>query len=116
MAFDQEQPETLWVGPTSDVGDRPSGSGAPRSAGRPLCDRPIRSPAGLSGLLRRGPVADSYRAVGAGSADVVCDGLPTFADGVRAVLITDAVLRSASSHQWEDVEQLPTPNSKEVGP
>jgi hypothetical protein len=31
-------------------------------------------------------------------------GLPTFVDGLRAVQITDAVLRSAETHRWVDVE------------
>ena len=47
-------------------------------------------------------VADTYRAIEAGSTDAV-DGLPTFADGARAVRITEAVLRSGASHRWEDV-------------
>ena len=114
MAFDQEQPETLWVGrrPTSEIVHRDPVHLDPAAA--PYATVPSGHPQGYQDCFDAF-VADSYRAVGAGSADVV-DGLPTFADGVRAVLITDAVLRSASSHQWEDVEQLPTPNSKEVGP
>ena len=40
--------------------------------------------------------------VPAGSTDAI-DGLPTFADGARAVRITEAVLRSGASHRWEDV-------------
>ena len=51
----------------------------------------------------------------AGSVDAI-DGLPTFADGVRAALITEAVLRSASSHHWEDVEPSSEPKPKEVRP
>ena len=47
-------------------------------------------------------VADTYRAIAAGSADAV-DGLPTFADGARAAQITAAVLRSAAAHRWEDI-------------
>ena len=47
-------------------------------------------------------VADTYRAVRAGDAAAV-DGLPTFADGARAAAITDAVLRSAGGHTWEEI-------------
>ena len=46
--------------------------------------------------------ADSYRAIAVGSSDAI-DGLPTFADGARAARVTDAVLRSAEGHRWEDV-------------
>ena len=35
------------------------------------------------------------------------DGLPTFADGVRAAVLTTAVLRSAGSGQWVDVADGP---------
>ena len=47
-------------------------------------------------------MADTYRAVEAGDVAAV-DGLPTFADGARAADITDAVLRSARSHAWEEI-------------
>jgi predicted dehydrogenase len=47
-------------------------------------------------------VADTYRAIRAGSAEAV-DGLPTFADGARAADIIDAVMRSATTGGWEEV-------------
>jgi hypothetical protein len=38
------------------------------------------------------------------------DGLPTFADGLRAALVTDAVLTSSSRDgQWVDVEPIHAP-------
>jgi predicted dehydrogenase len=46
-------------------------------------------------------VADTYRAV---LGEDRPDGLPTFADGLRAVRITDAVLTSAASAgDWVEV-------------
>ena len=54
-------------------------------------------------------VADTYRAVAAGSAEAI-DGLPTFADGVRATRITDAVLRSSAARAWVDVDVDATTN------
>ena len=114
MAFDQEQPETLWVGRrrTSEIVPRDPAYLRPAAAA--YATVPPGHPQGYQDCFDAF-VADSYRAVEAGSADVV-DGLPTFADGVRAALITDAVLRSASSHRWEDVEPPSAPNSKEVRP
>ena len=44
-------------------------------------------------------VADVYAAVQGQEPD----GLPTFRDGLRAALITDAVVRSAAQQKWVDV-------------
>jgi predicted dehydrogenase len=46
-----------------------------------------------------GFVADVYSAI-AGQAP---DGLPTFADGLRAAVLTDAVLEAAHSQSWIEV-------------
>ena len=50
-------------------------------------------------------VADTYRSIAAGSPAGV-DGLPTFADGARAAVVTDAVLRSATTRRWEEIEPV----------
>ena len=114
MAFDQEQPETLWVGRrrTSELVQRDPAYLDPAAA--PYAKVPPGHPQGYQDCFDAF-VADSYRAIEAGSVDKI-DGLPTFADGVRAALITEAVLRSASSHHWEDVEPSSAPESKEVRP
>ena len=44
-------------------------------------------------------VADAYAAVRGGSPD----GLPTFADGLRAARITEAVLASAHDRAWKEI-------------
>ncbi len=49
-------------------------------------------------------VADVYEGIGAGS---TVAGTPTFADGLRAALITDAVLTSAREERWVDVVASP---------
>ena len=36
----------------------------------------------------------------------IVEGLPTFVDGLRAAVITEAVLASAASQQWVDVPQI----------
>ncbi|WP_426623045.1 Gfo/Idh/MocA family protein [Leifsonia sp. McL0607] len=95
VAFDQEQPETLWVG-------RRSGSLlAPRDADQlsadaaRLCVVPSGHPQGYQDAFNAF-VADSYAAVAGQSPD----GLPRFEDGLRAVRITDAVIDSAESGTW----------------
>jgi predicted dehydrogenase len=50
-------------------------------------------------------VADSYAAVDARAGHGhLPDGLPTFVDGARAAEICDAMLRSASSGEWVNVD------------
>jgi len=50
-------------------------------------------------------VADSYAAVDAyAGRGKVPDGLPTFADGLRAAAITEAVLESARMRAWVEVD------------
>ena len=44
-------------------------------------------------------VADAYAAV----TGAVPDGLPTFGDGLRAAVLTDAVLASAADDRWIEV-------------
>lgn len=102
IAFEQERPETLWLG---------------RRSGSQLLQRDARSltadAARLSVLPAGHPlgyhdafaafVSDSYAAV----AGREPDGLPTFADGLRAVTITAAVLEAAAAGGWVDVPGVP---------
>ncbi|MFF2050140.1 Gfo/Idh/MocA family protein [Leifsonia sp. NPDC058194] len=95
VAFDQEQPETLWVGRRSGSlliprdGDQLSADAAR------LCVVPSGHPQGYQDAFNAF-VADSYAAV----AGEDPDGLPRFTDGLRAVQITDAVLDSAEAGTW----------------
>ena len=51
-----------------------------------------------------GYVADSYAAIAAQSGNGEHpEGLPTFADGARAAVICDAMLRSVAERTWVDV-------------
>jgi predicted dehydrogenase len=96
--FEQENPEQLWIG------DR-SGSRLllrdPQTA-HPDAARLQRLPAGHPQGYQDAFdafVADAYAAV-AGAAP---EGLPTFADGLRAARITEAVLASAAGDGWVEV-------------
>ncbi|ROP35800.1 Gfo/Idh/MocA family oxidoreductase [Saccharothrix texasensis] len=93
FAFDQEDPERLWVG---------------RREGNQVLLRDPETLSAAAAKYARLPaghaqgyqdcfdafVADTYRAV---LGEDQPDGLPTFADGLRAARITDAVLASAAS-------------------
>ena len=101
MRFAQEQPEELWIG-------RRSGSQLlmrdpeilTADAAR-LCTVPAGHPQGYQDAFNAF-VADSY-AVFAGQER---EGVPMLADGVRAALVTEAVLRSAALRTWVEVEAL----------
>ena len=98
IVFDQEQPESLWLG-------RRTGSGLlMREAGQlsPEAERlsvlPAGHPLGYQDAFNAF-VADSYAA----ARGETPDGLPTFVDGVRAAQLTEAVLAAAREERWIDV-------------
>jgi predicted dehydrogenase len=95
IAFDQEDPETLWLG-------RRTGSQLLRRNSEELSADTVRvsilppgHPLGYQDAFNAF-VADTYAAV----AGQTPEGLPTFDDGLRAVRLTDAVLESARSGNW----------------
>jgi predicted dehydrogenase len=93
LQFDQEQPDSLWIGgrETTQVEARGTHPG-------PWDFLPVGHPQGYQDCFT-GFITDVHVAIGGGSPD----GLPTFADGHRAAIITDAVLRSAAQRSWIDV-------------
>ena len=99
--FDQEAPETLWIGgrEASQIVVRdPSRAGAPHGRSARL---PTGHPQGYYEAFADF-VADTYAAIGGEHVD----GLPTFEDGLRAAVITEAVVRSAELGTWQ-----PTPDT-----
>ena len=97
--FDQEQPDSLWVGGTSENRVVPRGPQTLGSdEGRRLSFLPAGHPQGYQDCFNAF-VADTYAAVAGGDPQ----GLPTFADGHRAALITAAVLDSAKTDSWIEV-------------
>src|SRR5262249_22161399 len=48
-------------------------------------------------------VAEFYAGI---RADAAPEGLPTFADGLRATVLTEAVLASSADRRWTEVESL----------
>ncbi|MFD3444424.1 Gfo/Idh/MocA family oxidoreductase [Microbacteriaceae bacterium 4G12] len=84
-------------------------------AGRRYANLPAGHPQGYQDSFNAF-VADVYAAV-RGSAP---DGLPDFRDGLRAALVTEAVLESAATGRWVDVRDVdptsPTTGGGETAP
>jgi predicted dehydrogenase len=99
LSFDQQMPETLWVG------TREQSTSVIRGGAAQLPDASAYSilPPGHPQGYQDGFTAfmcDVYSAI----AGDTPDGLPTFGDGVRAAELTDAVLHSATSQSWLEVK------------
>ena len=95
--FDQELPDSLWIG------GQQANTVLPRAAGAAIAPSrfdmvPTGHPQGYqdSFTLMMADVAAAVRGEQP-------DGLPTFADGLRAARITEAVLSSATAGRWVDV-------------
>jgi predicted dehydrogenase len=97
LTFDQENPETLWIGGREVNRQLLRGTSEGRAASR-YSVVPAGHPQGYQDCFDAF-VADTYAAL-AGQAP---DGLPTFADGLRAAHLTAAVLRSSESSSWVEV-------------
>lgn len=97
--FDQENPESFWFG--TDEGSRrivrAANSGSDDQ--RRLSFLPAGHPQGYADCFAAF-VADTYAAIDGGKPE----GLPTFADGLRSARIVDAVIRSARTTTWTEVQ------------
>jgi predicted dehydrogenase len=107
LSFDQELPESLWIGGKDASTVILRGSEASSPDATRYSTLPPGHPQGYQDSFNAF-VADAYRAM---QGDMP-DGLPTFEDGWRAAAITSAVLLSAQSQSWVEV---PWP-SKELAP
>lgn len=101
IRFAQERSEELWIGRRSgsQLIMRDPETLSPDAAR--LCNVPAGHPQGYQDAFDAF-IADSY-AVFAGEKR---EGVPMLADGVRAALITEAVLRSAEQRTWVEVDPL----------
>lgn len=98
--FDQENPETVWFGGLESSEIFARGGAVGSAAQRRLNQLPPGHPQGYAQCFEAF-VADAYLA----SQGVDVEGLPTFEDGLRAVRITDAVLDSAATDRWVEVQE-----------
>jgi predicted dehydrogenase len=101
LTFDQEQPETLWVGRREAATLLARDFDTLDPAAAAYVTLPGGHPQGYHDCFDAF-VAETYAAIRDGE---TADGLPLVADGLRAARITDAVLRSdADGASWVDVE------------
>ena len=98
MAFDQELPESLWVGSRESTTLVTRGSAGMSEAAQRLSILPAGHPQGYQDCFN-GFVSDVYAAV----AGETPEGLPRFEDGLRAAVLTEAVLASSASRSWVEV-------------
>ena len=98
VRFEQEQPEKLWLGRRVGSGLLMREAEQLSDDAARLCVVPAGHPLGYLDAFAAF-ITDAYAAI-AGDAP---EGLPTFDDGLRAAVITDAVLRSAESGGWVEV-------------
>ncbi|MCX7520753.1 Gfo/Idh/MocA family oxidoreductase [Microbacterium sp. STN6] len=99
IAFDGEQPETIWLGRRAGSQVIPRDADQLHPDAARLCRVPAGHPQGYQDAFN-GFVADTYDAIGGAAPD----GLPRFEDGLRAARITDAVMDAADAGQWVTVE------------
>src|SRR4051794_5863600 len=99
MAFNQEEPESLWLGRREAVTLIKRDPEHLSAAAQRYAVLPPGHPQGYADCFDAF-VAEVYEAIAAGTP---ADGLPVFADGLRAARLTDAVLRSAREERWVDV-------------
>ncbi len=102
VRFDQERPDELWIGRRAGSELLPRDAAQLGEDAARLSVLPAGHPLGYQDAFNAF-VADSYAAAAGGAPH----GLPTFEDGLRAAVVTDAVLRSAESADW--VELAPRP-------
>lgn len=97
--FDQELPDTLWVGGRQENTVIPRGPDTLTSHGAAAYARlPAGHPQGYQDSFNAF-VADVYAA----TTGAVPEGLPTFEDGHRAALLTEAVIAAAEKETWVEV-------------
>lgn len=99
LFFDQENPESLWIGGREVNRQLLRGTSESDSAAR-YSVIPAGHPQGYQDSFAAF-VGDTYAALSGETPD----GLPTFADGLRAARLTQAVIDSSRKGSWVEVEQ-----------
>lgn len=97
LRFDQERPETLWIGRRRGSQQLMRNAEELHEDAARLCAVPAGHPQGYQDAFNAF-ANDTYAAI----AGQTPPGLPTFADGLRANIITEAVLQSANTHTWTE--------------
>jgi predicted dehydrogenase len=100
IAFDQEAPELLWCGRRDAATLLPRDADALSPAAARYVTLPAGHPEGYADCFDAF-VTEAYGAIRTGE---TIEGLPMFADGLRAARITEAVLASARAQAWVEVD------------
>jgi predicted dehydrogenase len=106
LCFDQENPDSLWIG-GREVNRHLLRGTSEHSAAARYTVVPAGHPQGYQDCFDAF-VADTYAAL-AGDRP---DGLPTFADGLRAAHITEAVIESSKTSSWIEVTPVSAEGSR----
>ncbi|MFC9772523.1 MULTISPECIES: Gfo/Idh/MocA family protein [unclassified Pseudarthrobacter] len=105
FSFNQERPDTLHIGRADSSTHLPVGPQTlSTTGGRRYATLPPGHPQGYQDSFNAF-VADTYAAVQGQDPE----GLPTFRDGLRAALLTGALVRSAAHETWVDVPGIGNP-------
>jgi predicted dehydrogenase len=102
LEFNQEEPESLWVGTREHALLIKRDPEALSGAARTYAVLPGGHPQGYGDCFDAF-VAEVYAAAVTGE---IPGGMPQFPDGLRAARLTDAVLASARAKRWIDVDAL----------
>jgi predicted dehydrogenase len=100
LAFDQEQPESLWMGRREGIQILVRGGEQLSPDAGALTVLPPGHPQGYQDCFNAF-VADVYAAIHG----VRAEDMPSFAAGRRAAALTEAVLASNAHHAWVDVSE-----------
>ena len=99
VCFDQEQPETLWVGRRSGTESVPRDFDTLSPEAAAYVNLPGGHPQGYQDCFDAF-VDETYAAI---HGEAPAEGLPRLEDGRRAVRITEAVLASARTRAWVEI-------------
>jgi predicted dehydrogenase len=98
LSFDQESPDSLWIGGRAYNQILMRGAEGTSEAAARYSVLPAGHPQGYQDCFNAF-VADTYAAI----AGAQRDGLPMFGDGLRATVLTQAVVESAATGSWVEV-------------
>ena len=98
FVFDQEAPDSLWVGGLDSNQIFMRGVNEESAQARAYSVLPAGHPQGYQDCFNA-LISDTYKAI----SGIQIDGLPTFVDGLRAAQLTQAVLQSSQSGEWVEI-------------
>jgi predicted dehydrogenase len=98
FVFDQEAPDSLWVGGLDSNQIFMRGVNEESAQARAYSVLPAGHPQGYQDCFNA-LISDTYKAI----SGLQIDGLPTFVDGLRAAQLTQAVLQSSQTGEWVEI-------------